>query len=398
MSPFLFIIATEGLHVAVNNLVRRGLFKCANINQVQVSHLFYADDVMLVGNWSKPNLEVISKAFKFFYYISGLKINFEKSSIIGIGVEIGEVNQMAHEFGCKAESLPFKYLGIPIGGSPKRIAIWKPIISKFEKRRATWKANMLSIGGRSTLISSVLGSLGIYFFSIFRMPKKVNQLLESICSSFFWGSLKQKRKLAWVKWGTFLASKDDGGIGFGSIDAMNQALLYRWRWRALDEPHIIWVKVLQAIHGDDCFSNLYAKNKGLWHSIIESIKYTHENSNLKLNYISRKLRNGSCTKFWTQAWCDCEPLDVKFPRLAALDLDKNCVVSDRHDDSGWIWKWRRPIRTTREIEQVNQLISMLPSNLVNEDHDKWGRSFSGKSYFSIVEIRKSIDHYCLMLV
>nr|XP_043616324.1 uncharacterized protein LOC122588274 [Erigeron canadensis] len=185
MAPFLFIIAIEGLHIAIDNLARNGLFESAKINQISVSHLFYADDVMIVGEWSENNLVNISNALRFFYGISGLKINFEKSTVIGVGVHQDNVSHLANYIGCKAEKLPFKYLGIPIGASSKRISTWEPIISKFQKRLTGRKANLMSIGGRSTLISSVLGSLGNYFLSIFCMPKAVVRKLESLRASFF---------------------------------------------------------------------------------------------------------------------------------------------------------------------------------------------------------------------
>ncbi|GKD40096.1 reverse transcriptase domain, reverse transcriptase zinc-binding domain protein [Tanacetum coccineum] len=90
---------------------------------------------------------------------------------------------------------------------------------------------MLSSGGRLTLIKSVLGSLGLYYMSIFKAPDAVIKALESICASFFWGASGDKRKLAWIKWSNILASLDKGGLGVGSLKAFNYSLLLKWRWR-----------------------------------------------------------------------------------------------------------------------------------------------------------------------
>ncbi|GJS77754.1 hypothetical protein Tco_0727635 [Tanacetum coccineum] len=41
-----------------------------------------------------------------------------------------------------------------------KIIVWKTLVDRFHMRLSSWKANLLSIGGRLTLIKSVLGSLG----------------------------------------------------------------------------------------------------------------------------------------------------------------------------------------------------------------------------------------------
>ncbi|GJT49914.1 hypothetical protein Tco_0976071 [Tanacetum coccineum] len=69
--------------------------------------------------------------------------------------------------------IPFNYLGLPVGSNMKSIASWKTLVDRFHR-----KANLLSIGGRLTLIKFVLGSLGIYYLSIFRAPESVLQDLD----------------------------------------------------------------------------------------------------------------------------------------------------------------------------------------------------------------------------
>lgn len=87
LAPFLFILAMEGLHIAIEKLVVAGRFRGAQVSNVNISHLMYADDVILMGEWSDANLNIIRDALKFFYYVSGLNINFQKSSLFGIGEE-----------------------------------------------------------------------------------------------------------------------------------------------------------------------------------------------------------------------------------------------------------------------------------------------------------------------
>ena len=56
-----------------------------------------------------------------FKKVSGLQVNYQKSSLFGIGVDIDSVSSMANLLGCKAEKLPTLFLGIPIGCNMTRI-------------------------------------------------------------------------------------------------------------------------------------------------------------------------------------------------------------------------------------------------------------------------------------
>jgi hypothetical protein len=88
-------------------------------------------------------------------------------------------------------------LGLPIGANMNKGLNWKPIIDKFHNRLSSWKAKTLSYGGRLTLIKSVLGALGTYYFSLFKAPKYVIDYMEKLRRNFFWGGpLDSNKKLA----------------------------------------------------------------------------------------------------------------------------------------------------------------------------------------------------------
>ncbi|PNX95212.1 cysteine-rich receptor-like protein kinase [Trifolium pratense] len=61
-----------------------------------------------------------------FEIISGLKVNFHKSGLIRINVEDSWLKDAASVLNCKVGSLPFSYLGIPIGADPRKIRTWEP--------------------------------------------------------------------------------------------------------------------------------------------------------------------------------------------------------------------------------------------------------------------------------
>ncbi|GJR74809.1 putative RNA-directed DNA polymerase, eukaryota, reverse transcriptase zinc-binding domain protein [Tanacetum coccineum] len=267
LSSFLFIIIMEGLHMALSDSVRNGFIRGINISSsgINLSHLFFADDVIITTDWSTHDLENVIRIFKVFYLSSGLKINIHKSSIYGVAVSHEEVQLMASNTRCNAGFFPFSYIGLPIGSNMSLTANWKFLVDKFHSKLSSWNANLFSYGGLLTLLKEVLGSLGIYFLSLFKAPTTVLKTLETIRASFFWGGSLNSNKLSWMKWPHVLASFDKGGLAIGSLKAFNLALLHKWRWRFFVNPGSLWVKVIRALHGSEGgFDQNGCKFNGIW--------------------------------------------------------------------------------------------------------------------------------------
>ncbi|GJW76413.1 hypothetical protein Tco_0138095 [Tanacetum coccineum] len=112
-----------------------------------------------------------------------------------------------------------------------------------------WKAKKLFIGGRLTLTKSVLSTISLYYFSLFKVPIGVLKNLESCRSIFFRGVEPGMRKVSWFSWDSVVASKEVRGLGMSSFFAMNCALLFKWIWRFKVQPKATWVSVIKAIHG-----------------------------------------------------------------------------------------------------------------------------------------------------
>ncbi|KAJ0725407.1 putative catalase [Helianthus annuus] len=196
-----------------------------------VSHLLYADDAIISREWSRANVINVLRVLRCFHICSGLKINIFKSNIIGIGVERQEVDFVAAFIGCKAANFPFKYLGITVGANMNRVSNWRPVVEVFESRLSLWKASVLSIGGRVTLIKAVLESLPNYFFSLYKAPVKVIKDLEKLIRKFLWGGSSDDKKMHWVAWERVASPVWAGGLGLCSLGNINKALLAKWGWR-----------------------------------------------------------------------------------------------------------------------------------------------------------------------
>nr|GEW34466.1 RNA-directed DNA polymerase, eukaryota, reverse transcriptase zinc-binding domain protein [Tanacetum cinerariifolium] len=104
LSPFLFIIVIDGLHMALNDGIASNMFHGVRIgSNIHLSHLFYADDVIILSDWNQNDMENITRILNIFYIASGLKINFHKSNVFGVGVSNSEVVSMSACTGCEAD-------------------------------------------------------------------------------------------------------------------------------------------------------------------------------------------------------------------------------------------------------------------------------------------------------
>nr|GEX23545.1 RNA-directed DNA polymerase, eukaryota [Tanacetum cinerariifolium] len=107
--------------------------------------------------------------------------------------------------------------GLPIGANILRSANWYPLLERFQNHLSSWKAKALSFGGRLTLTKSVLGSLGVYYFSTFKASKMVISKLERVRRKFFWGSASDSNKIAWIAWEKVISPLNQGGLSIRSL-------------------------------------------------------------------------------------------------------------------------------------------------------------------------------------
>lgn len=206
---------------------------------MEISHLQYTDDALFFREWSTKNATKVLQLLKNFEAALGLKINLRKSRIIRVGVPSSETQILTSKFHCQAETLPFLYLRLPVGASMKRRSNWSAIEQKFMKKMTAWKAQMLSMGGRVTLTRSILNSLPLYYFSLFRAPSFLSDL-EKRRNMFLWGGASVQRKMIWASNLKTYGDYSVGGLKIGSLDEKNIALLSKWWWWFRTERNSFW--------------------------------------------------------------------------------------------------------------------------------------------------------------
>ncbi|GAU37373.1 hypothetical protein TSUD_22470 [Trifolium subterraneum] len=317
LAPFLFLLVVEGLSGAVSRAEELGMFKGFKVgnNGLFVSHLQYADDTLFLGEASLENLWTLKTILRCFELASGLKVNFAKSSVMGVNVSADFLNLAERFLHCSIGSIPFTYLGLPVGANPRKESTWKPLLVSLSRKLGVWRNRFISLGGRVVLLKSVMNSIPIFYLSFLIMPTKVWKHIVRIQRNFLWGGASQDRKIAWVSWDNVCRPKNCGGLGIRDLRAVNLALLGKWRWRVI-------------VGGGESASNSDWFSQG----------------------VSRKVGNGSATAFWFDPWLGGLPLKDRYRRL--FHILEQCLEVVR-DMGSWVYgQWVWDFRWTRKLSVV----------------------------------------------
>ena len=193
--------------------------------EVEVSLLQFADDTLFLCEDSYANVVTLKAILKGFDLASGLKINFNKSKLAGINVLSRNIECYTKTLNCAQMGISFLYLGLEVGGNPRKKKFWEPIINKLKSRLSMWKGRFLSMVGRICLIKSVISTLPLYYLSLFKVPDSVYKIIISVQRRFLWGWGKETRPISWVRWKYLCKPKEEGGLGIRDIRKFNVALL-----------------------------------------------------------------------------------------------------------------------------------------------------------------------------
>jgi len=251
LAPFLFLIVAEGLAGAVREAVDKDMLKSVEIGGrfIKVNMLRYADDTLFFCKAQAQSVLVIKAILNCFELASGLKVNFQKSSVGGVGCSPLLVEQFTTILNCEKMKIPFIYLGLSVGGCHKRSKLWEEVVEKLKRRLSKWKGKFILMAGRLCLIKSVLSALPLFFLSLFKMSAMVMKDIERLQRNFLWGWDSEGRKISWVSWKKVYESKEDGGLGVISLRRFNFALLGKWIWRLGSENTGLWKEVLDSKYG-----------------------------------------------------------------------------------------------------------------------------------------------------
>ncbi|VFQ76043.1 unnamed protein product [Cuscuta campestris] len=199
LSPLLFILGSEGLSKALTQGIHSRFLKPFNSGRGPIiTHLCYADDLVIFLNGNTRNLLRLMSILKEYSLASGQDINWMKSRFfVSSKTPIRKCLQMEKALQIRCGKLPFIYLGGNITKGILRKEGCQPILQHFDKFLSSWYSKVLNPMGRLILIKHVLSSIPLHHMAVSELPKSIINTLHAKLKNFFWGYTNGNAKHHW---------------------------------------------------------------------------------------------------------------------------------------------------------------------------------------------------------
>lgn len=227
LSPYLFVIIMETISRAIQKEVDDTTWTLVSFSAgaPPISHLIFADDLLLFSAANDSNASCISNVLHNFARAFGLRCNLTKSTALG------SANVEVSAKACIAQilNIPFvpgfdKYLGFPIINGRIRIVDFDFLLYKMNSKLSNWKHRLLNKAGRTTLARSVLASVPLYYMQHLWLLQATCDRTDKVIRDFVWKN-EEGIGLPLVKWERVARPCNQGGLGLRRARCMNVSLL-----------------------------------------------------------------------------------------------------------------------------------------------------------------------------
>lgn len=213
-----------------------------SVRRVQITHLCFADDLMVFLDGSRRSIEETLLLFDEYAAVSGLVISQHKSTIFLAGVKQETKTTFATLFPFAQGELSVRYLGLPLLSKRMCNADYETLIDRIRMRMSSWTTRHLSYAGRQQLLKAVIIGIVIFWIQAFRLPSQCIKRIEGLCVAFLWSGPTLNTKKAKVAWVDICKPKEEGGLGFKSLKEANVVCCLKLLWSIVGKKKSLWVR------------------------------------------------------------------------------------------------------------------------------------------------------------
>ena len=253
--------------------------------------LQFADDTLIFCTAHGAHVVSLKFILYSFELLTGLKINFEKSVVLGLGIQCDHRDRLAHILGCTSANFSLKYLGIQLHFRKLRSDEWMPLLEK--------------------IINATITPIVTYWMSSFMLPLGIIKRIDKLHRAFLWcGEDKYKAGKSLLNWSSIYHPKKYGGLGIINLKMLNMVLLCRWWWKLfLDTPKSWSILVKAAYYKDHLtpFKSLNQKQLSHFCNDAQQVRKTFR------SLIKFQIGDGLLISLWNDCWLSDYPLRDQFP-------------------------------------------------------------------------------------
>lgn len=377
LSPLIFVLAADLRHAAINDAYRNNLFQlpipsnCSDYPVIQ-----YTDDTIVVMPADSVQAEHMKQILIAYASSVGLRINFQKSTLIPINLQPDTAQDFAKLFGCVIGQMPFTYLGLPLGTTRPSVSDLMPLVASVE-RRISVAASLLDYGSKLTLVNSVTTSLAIYVMCSIKIPPKLVEHLDKLRRHCFWNKRSDdgSKCNSLATWELVCRPKNKGGLGIINFKIQNQGLLLKHLHKFYNKKEVPWVELIwntyyveSVPHASDPCGSFW------WRDILQL-------SDVYRGVTTVKIGNGSSVLFWKDLLHD-QLLSDSHPRAYSYAKDEDVSVQELLGSNAINDVFHLPLATLarEEVRSLQLLTAGVDPNSATED--KWLTMWGGKDFTS----------------
>ena len=233
LGPFGYIILVELLSIRLRNN--------SEIQGIKIGEIVYllsqfANDLDLYMHFNQKSWEVTISIFDWFESISGMKVNYEKTSVY----RIGSIKDSNAKFYSRNKIIwtnePRNILGSWVSNHQKDLfrLNFESLIEKAKNITSLWHHRGLSIFGKILVLNSLVSSLFIYRLNpSIKIPEEFYVVMEKVFLNFVWSGRSSK-----IKWELLTGLKNEGGAGLANLKAKTISLQLGWMIKNLKTEEI----------------------------------------------------------------------------------------------------------------------------------------------------------------
>jgi hypothetical protein len=146
----------------------------------------YADDVVVFTKPDMSELVAVRKILDCFGEVSGLRVNFSKSTVAPIHCPEAALPSVSATLSCQVITLPCTYMGLPLSIRKLRREDLQPVLDKLVGKLAFWRARLMSKEGRAVYVQAVMTASVIYHLMALDLEPWFLQAVDKLRRGFLW--------------------------------------------------------------------------------------------------------------------------------------------------------------------------------------------------------------------